>query len=743
MLLAVGTPFLGALIAALLGLRVRTWTALVPILALLPALLLAAGDERRETLTWVPTLSLDLAFRLDGFSRLFAVLIGVIGVLTTLYAASYLSARENLGRFHAYLLLFAGSMLGLVLSENLFATFAFWELTSVTSFLLIGFWNDRPASRDGAVKALIVTGAGGLCLLVAAVLIAIAGGSAVLSQIDVDALRSSPLFVPALVLVLLAAFTKSAQVPFHLWLPTAMEAPTPVSAFLHSATMVKAGIFLVAKLGFLFAGALWTGLVVGFGLLTLFWGAYLALRQTDLKALLAYSTVSQLGLIMALFGLNTPEARFVAVAHLLNHAVFKAALFYVVGIVDHETGTRRLQDLSGLARALPVTASVAFVAALSMAGVPPLGGFVSKELFFERALQTSGWLAGVAVLGSVFTFAYSLKFLSVFVGPTKAPRKLHEAPLGLLAPTLPLAALAVSFGVLPSTAEALSRVAASTLNFTDVEEHLALWHGFNPALGLSALTWGLGALLYRLRRPVDAAQEKLESVGDANRAYYGFFRLLGRFATSFTTATQGQRLPDQLRAILTAFAVLAGYGLIRAHLTLPPNLGSVPIAFVPIAVLLVAGGVGVLLAKDAINAIVFTGLTGFGVAAAFLLLRAPDLALTQLLVEAVTVILFLLVIRFLPPLARLPRVGLRPLWDVLLAGSVAAIVFAFVLLVQSPLRERISPYYLENAYDEAGGKNVVNVILVDFRAFDTLGEITVLAIVAVAVYALVKMRSRA
>lgn len=753
--LAVGAPFLGALLTALAGPRLGRAVGWVGVAALLPALALvlrapaaANGGAWRETWPWVPQIGLDLAFRLDGYTLLFAVLIAVIGTLTLLYAVAYLYAHENFGRFFAYLLLFAGAMLGLVLAENLVLLFGFWELTSITSFLLIGFWHGRGASRDGAVKALIVTGAGGLALLAAVAMISIAGGSSNLSGIDLNALRESPLFVPALLLVLLAAFTKSAQVPFHLWLPTAMEAPTPVSAFLHSATMVKAGVFLIAKLGFLFAVPLWTTLTLAFGLATLFWGAYLALRQTDLKALLAYSTVSQLGLLVALYGLNEPFARFAATLHLLNHAAFKAALFYVVGIIDHAAHTRDLPKLGGLRRLMPVSFAVSVVAALSMAGIPPLGGFVSKELFFENMALVGPWPAALAVLGSAFTLAYSLKFLTVFFGPLRAPKveEVREARPALWAPVAPLALLAALFGVLPFTAEAAARVAGPALNFAEVEQHLTLWHGLTPALLMSLVTWALGALIFTLRRPIDDLQERLEPRWNMNTLYYALLRGLDRLALRFTGATQGLTLPDQLRVSLLLIVALVLYGVGRAlgaGLTLPAQLGAVPLAFVPIALLLLAGAFGVLFARDGVSAIVFTGLTGFGTAAAFLVLRAPDLALTQLLIEAVTVILFLLVLRLLPRMRFFERGRARRVLDGALALGVGAGVFAFVLASQRPLAERISGYYLENAYKQAGGNNVVNVILVDFRGFDTLGEITVLAIVAVGVYALVRLRGRA
>ncbi|HWG85709.1 MAG TPA: proton-conducting transporter membrane subunit, partial [Deinococcales bacterium] len=610
LLTAVLAPFLGAALVAAAGRRLGRQVGWLAAASFLPAVALAlqagavtGGDVPRQALEWVPQLGLALEFRLDGLSLLFATLIALVGVVTCAYAVAYLGKGENAGRFFAYLLAFGGSMLGLVLSENLILTFAFWELTSITSFLLIGFWHTRAASRDGAMKALLVTALGGLGLLAVSVLIAAGGGSANLARLDVAAFRESAYFLPATLLVLLAAFTKSAQVPFHLWLPTAMEAPTPVSAFLHSATMVKAGVFLVARLGFLFAGPLWTALVVGFGLATLFWGAYLALRQVDLKALLAYSTVSQLGLLLALYGINEPGAAFAATAHLINHAAFKATLFYVVGIIDHETGTRDLRLLGGLRRVMPFSFALSLVAALSMAGIPPLGGFVSKELFFEEMLHGTWPMWAIAAAGSAATVAYSLRFLTVFFGPLRAPEAghVHEAPPALWAPVVPFALATVLFGVLPGTAEAVVRVAGGALAFADYKGHLKLWHGLTAALLLSAAVWGAGALLFAARRPVEALQGKLEPSWNANTVYYRLLGVLEAVAIWLTRVTQGRPLPDQLRVILAAYAGVIGYGLLRAGVPLPEDVAGVPLAMLPIALLLVAGAAGVLAARDAIS----------------------------------------------------------------------------------------------------------------------------------------------
>ncbi|WP_102127920.1 hydrogen gas-evolving membrane-bound hydrogenase subunit E [Deinococcus planocerae] len=749
MTLAVFLPFLLAALAAWLGPRLGRRTGYVAALAFVPALLLAvplagAGPGAApalEVTRWVPDLGLALAFRGDGFSLLFAALIGVIGTLSSLYSVAYLSGHERFGRFYAYLLLFGGSMLGLVLSDNLVALFGFWEMTSVTSFLLIGLWHTRSAARDGAVKAFLVSALGGLGLLAAVAMIGLAGGSTTLSGLDVEALRASPLFVPALLLTLLAAFTKSAQLPFHLWLPTAMEAPTPVSAFLHSATMVKAGVVLVAKFGLLFGSSpLWGGIIVPVGLATLVWGAWIALRQTDLKALLAYSTVSQLGLLMSLYGLSDAEGRFAATAHLLNHAAFKAALFFVVGIIDHETGTRELPRLGGLRKALPVTFAVALLASLSMAGVPPLGGFISKELFYEAMLHRGPLFIAVAVLGSALTFAYSFRLLRVFWGPPRSPpgAEPHEAPPGLTGPAALLALTALAFGLLPGVAGALTRTAQNALDFASYRGYLSLWHGVTPALLATFVTWGLGGLLILQAARVGALGRRLTPRVNANTVYYALTEGVNILSSRLIARTQGLALPDQLRIMLGAAGLIAGYAVWRSPQVFH-SIGTPPLALLPVAALLVAGAVGVLLARSRLTAVVVTGLTGFGSAAAFLGLRAPDLALTQLLVEAVTVILFLLVFRYLPRTRDLPRTRWRYGVDLLLAGSAGLGATLLVLAGVRFLAPPISPYYLENSYRLGGGRNVVNVLLVDFRGFDTLGEIAVVGMVALAVLGLVRL----
>ena len=741
-------PFVLALAAPLLTRRLGAHAGWPLALAFAPGLALVtlvpaarSGVPAAASVAWVPGIDLSLSFRADGFSLLFALLVAVMGVLVMVYASSYLGSRERHGRFYSYLLLFGGAMLGFVLSDNLVAMFAFWELTSVASFLLIGFWDDRRAAQDGATKALVITAAGGLALLASVVLLSHAGGSVNLSRLDFDAIRSSPSFVPALALLLFAALTKSAQFPFHLWLPTAMEAPTPISAYLHSATMVKAGIVLLAKFAPLFVMSAWSDALLYIGLVTMLYGSYQALRQTDLKALLAYSTVSQLGLLTALYGVGYP---FAATTHLINHAAFKAALFLVVGIIDHETGSRDVHELSGLARKLPLTFVVALPAALSMAGLPPFGGFISKELFYEEMLRAGTLPIALAVLGSVMTVAYSFKFLGVFVGAYRCHRpNVHEAPWGMLLPPALLTLLVVLFGVFPwnaTLATPIVALAAPALGFE--AKALYLWHGFTEALILSFWTWGAGAALVALRGPFGRAQKAATLTWNANTVYYALVGGLERFARFATRNTQDAPFASQLRLLWAPVALIGvGFALVGLGAYLPGTLTPLRPEFLVAALLVLAGSYGVVVARTRLSALIFLGLAGLSLVALFIMLRAPDLALTQLLIETVTVILFLSVFRYLPKLTRYQRSRRTSLFDAVISGSVGLAVFGALLAVQTPIGTRLQEFFLERSKAEGGGYNVVNVILVDFRGYDTLGEITVLAIVGVSVVALLRIKT--
>ena len=752
LLWAVFTPFVGAAVAPLLGRVLKAAAGYVLTLSFLPALLLLgevssaeAGRPLSANLSWVPAIHLSITLHADGFSLLFALLVAGIGVLILLYAAAYLGPRERHGRFYSYLLLFGGSMLGFVLADNLVALFAFWELTSIVSFLLIGFWDSRRASVDGALKALVITALGGLALLVATILAGFAGGSFLLSELDGAALRSSPLFIPMMIFFVIAAFTKSAQLPFHLWLPTAMEAPTPVSAYLHSATMVKAGVVLIAKLGFVFLDTGFAPLIMYVGLATMLWGSYLALRQNDLKALLAYSTVSQLGILTALYGAGDS---FAATAHLVNHAAFKAALFMVVGIIDHETKSRDIRTLSGLRRKLPFTFLLALPAALSMAGLPIFGGFISKELFYEGMLHEGVLPIAIAVAGSIMTFAYSLRFLKVFFGPFRCDNpRVHEAPLRFWLPAAPLSIATLLFGILPlglagnpltnpTVATWFTNLAAPSFGYE--LEALYTWHGASLALALSVFTWFAGAGLHLSRDLFYRAQVAMTPGWNSNTVYYGFIDALERGSSRFTQATQGASFATHLRLVFLA-VVLAGASVLWRYV--PGALTPVPLAFFVVILAVLAAVVGVLRARSRLSAIIFSGLAGIGSTVLFVLLSAPDLALTQLLIETVTVILFLSVFRFLPPMRRYSRAQGAAVADILLSVGVTATVFTSLVAVQTPIAARIQDFFLEFSKSRGGGYNVVNVILVDFRGYDTMGEITVLSVVAVSVVALLKTAS--
>ena len=743
--LAVFAPLVGAAVAPWIGRAFGAAGGRLLALLFAPGLALAwfadaarSGEPLVSSIPWVPEIGLAITLRADGFSLMFALLVAGIGFLIFLYAASYLGDKERHGRFYAYLLLFGGAMMGLVLADNLIALFAFWELTSISSFLLIGFWDSRRASQDGAVKALLITALGGLALLVAVILIGLAAGTTRISELELEVMRQSPYFVPAVVLLLLAAFTKSAQLPFHLWLPTAMEAPTPVSAYLHSATMVKAGVILVAKFGFLLQGSAFAPIVMYIGLATLFWGSYLALRQDDLKALLAYSTVSQLGILVALYGAGHP---FAATAHLVNHAAFKAALFMVVGIVDHEAKSRDITKLSGLWRKLPLTTILAVPAALSLAGLPPFGGFISKELFYEEMLHEGAVPMLIAVLGSIMTFAYSLRFLKPFFGSFRSENpSVHEARAPFWAPVAPLVAAVVLFGVFPWTntiASWFTDLAAPTFGYPPND--LYLWHGITVALALSVLTWFLGAALHVAREPFYAVQRALTPAWNVNTIFYALLRGLEHVADRFVRVTQEASFATHVRLIFGGVATVGALSLYRFG---PDAVTPVTVETALLAILILASIGGVLLTHSRLTALVLTGLAGFGSTLFFVLLRAPDLALTQLLIDTVTVILFLSVFRYLPLMQRYERSGRVAAIDGVIAGGVAMTVFTLLLAVQTPLAPRLKDFFLEYAKSVGGGYNVVNVILVDFRGYDTMGEIAVLGIVAVSVVALLKLRAR-
>ncbi|MDD5389087.1 MAG: monovalent cation/H+ antiporter subunit A [Gallionellaceae bacterium] len=763
LLLAVLTPFLGAILVAWVsrfGRSHAAWAAggvaLAALVWLLPLVSAPfAGATLVQRIAWMPAAGLDLAFRLDGLGLLFAGLILGIGLLVILYARYYLSERDSMGRLYAYLLLFMGAMLGVVLSENLIQLLMFWELTSLSSFLLIAYWREREQARQGARMALAVTGAGGLALLGGILLLGEITGSYELSVVlaSGDVIRAHPLYLPTLVLVLLGAFTKSAQFPFHFWLPHAMAAPTPVSAYLHSATMVKAGVFLLARLFPALSGTPeWTWLVGGVGLLTLLIGAFTALFKHDLKGLLAYSTISHLGLITLLFGIGTPLAAVAGVFHIINHAIFKASLFMAAGIIDHETGTRDMRRINGLWQFMPYTATLAMVAAAAMAGVPLVNGFLSKEMFFAEAVGMAtqmrlGWLLPVAVtVAGIFAVAYSLRFVhDVFFNgqPIDLPRTPHEPPRWMKVPVEVLVLLCLLVGIFPAqTVEPILAVAAASVLQGPLPRHdLAIWHGFSPALWMSVIALVGGVLLYGARRPLYAWHARYEEYLDARLVYDALLRALLAFARGVTRLFDAGSLQRMLFLFLS-FALLLGWIGWRggaAALTGPRALLPVDGVSLLAACALIAASIAVVaLHRRRFTALVLIGVVGLVVSLIFVKFSAPDLALTQLSVEVVTVVLLLLALYFLPQHTPAESHPMRRSRDAVLSLLVGGGVGALAWAVLTRPYTSMGDYFLANSVSGGGGGNVVNVILVDFRGFDTLGEITVLALAGLAIYAMLE-----
>jgi multicomponent K+:H+ antiporter subunit A len=752
-------PFLGALFPALikarLGLNPAVPAAIATAVALALLAALAPPVFQGETLIvgteWLPALGLNLTLRLDGLGLMFGLLILGIGLLVILYARYYLSAEDATGRFYAYLLLFQGAMLGLVLAENLLLLLVFWELTSLSSFLLIGYWSHNAQARRGARLALLLTGGGGLALFASVLLLGHIAGSFELSTVlqSTDQIQAHPLYLPTLVLFLLGAFTKSAQFPFHFWLPHAMAAPTPVSAYLHSATMVKAGVFLLARFFPVFSGTHeWFVLVSGVGLLTLLIGAYTAIWQHDLKGLLAYSTISHLGLITLLFGIGTPLGAVAGVFHIMNHAVFKASLFMAAGIIDHECGSRDMRKLNGLYKYMPHTAILAMVATAAMAGVPLLNGFISKEMFFQETLDLR-WLGGfaellpvAAVLGGVGSVAYSCRFIfDVFFNgePEGLDRTPHEPPRWMKVPVEILVAICIAVGVAPAwTIGPMLDVASQAVLQQPLPAFkLALWHGFNTAFVMTLAAFAGGVIVYLLRWRICALHDRLlPGVSGRNATEW----LLARtFAVARWTnqCIDNGSLQRYLLIVLVSALVVLFIGLWGSPVAGPLPGGDVDFVTVVVSGLLIASTVlTVAWHRRRLEAVVAVGVAGLMVSLMFVHFSAPDLAMTQLLVEFTTVILILLALFFLPAQTPSESSRGRRLRDACVAvaagGLIAAVTFA--ILTRAP--DSISGFFLAEAKPGGGGTNVVNVILVDFRGFDTLGEITVLGIAALGVLAM-------
>lgn len=776
LLLLLALPFAGSLATSFLPRRGRhvlpAWLA-VSVAA--SALVVAAGfypfvrngGVVRLTLEWLPELGLDFVLRMDGFAWLFSIIITLIGVLVVVYARYYISTEDPIARFFSLLLAFMGAMLGIVLSGNLILLSIFWELTSLFSFLLIGYWHHNANARDGARMALTVTGIGGFCLLAGVLVIGHIVGSYDLDTVlaSGNRIRSHDLYLTALILILIGALTKSAQFPFHFWLPNAMAAPTPVSAYLHSATMVKAGVFLLARLWPALSGTYEWFWLLGFcGIITLLLGAYFAMFQQDLKGLLAYSTISHLGLIATLLSLGSPLAAVAAVFHMLNHATFKCSLFMAAGIIDHETGTRDMRQLSGLFRFLPITATLAMVASAAMAGVPLMNGFISKEMFFAEAVETHAdsildrALPYIATLAGAFAVTYSLRFIhTVFFGPPPAnlPKpKPHEPPHWMRFPIefLVLACLVVGIAPNLSIGPLLHTGVTGMLGDSTPDYSLAVWHGVNTPLIMSVIALVGGIVLYV------GLQKYLTRCDDGPpffrhlRGQRIFERILvtvsWKWARWLENRFGTRQLQPQLR-ILTAIGFSAGFLPLYFSNYAPglPSLKTVDPVFAAIWAIGMFSALGAAYQAKyhRLAALVLLGGAGLVTCLTFVWLSAPDLAITQLLVEIVTTVLILLGLRWLPirreeiDTATNFAARLRRFRDFALAvacGTGMALVAYSVMTM--PVPDAIANYFLDKAYSEGGGRNVVNVILVDFRGFDTLGEMTVLGIVALTVFALLR-----
>jgi len=758
-------PFIGASLMPLVaGAHRNLQTALAAAPAVIGLTMLAAiaapvmgGNVEAVWFEWVPALGLNFSLRVDALGWLFATLILGIGLLIVAYTRFYLSPKDSMPRFLAMLLLFQGAMLGISLSGNVLLLLIFWELTSLSSFLLIGFKSQYAEGRQGARMALAVTGGGGLALIAGLVLLGQIAGSYELADILLagETIRASSLYPVALVLILLGCFTKSAQFPFHFWLPHAMAAPTPVSAYLHSATMVKAGVFLLARLWPALAGSeMWFYLVTTTGLVTMVMAAAIALHRHDLKAILAYSTVSHLGLLTMLLGFGTPAAAQVAIFHLINHALFKAALFMNAGIVDHETGARDIRVLGGLANLMPITATLGTIAAASMAGLPPFGGFLSKEMMLEEVVHTPfgavTWLLPlVVVIGATLSVAYSLRYIvHLYFGkqPESFPQAPHDPPLGLWLPPALLVALTVLVGLFPQTLTGPLVAAASgaiTGGTAPIFKPM-LWHGFTIALGLSAIAVTVGAVLLQRHARLQSVWDAL-CLPDAKQLFEAGVEGSVKLARWITLTIHNGSLQRQLALIFAAALALGVWGMTstpivagtRAPIPAPP--------FAIIAWLLLLAGVAAVCVVQAQRflSLIYISVIGLIVSLAFVYLSAPDLALTQISVEVVTILLLLLALNLLPKQPPALSGTGRKLRDGTfgVVGGGAIGFAAYAVMTREP-NDPISSFHWANAKPGGGGTNVVNVTLVDFRAFDTFGEIIVLGIAALAIFALLQPATR-
>ena len=752
-LLAIAVPWLAPLLKDRIG-----W-----VLALLPAGLfvyfarfvpeVAANGPLVFEYAWFPTLGINLSFLVDGLSVLFALLVSGIGTFILIYAGGYLKGHEYLPRFYVIMLSFMASMLGVVLSENLISLFVFWELTSVTSYLLIGFNHEDQQARRSALQGLFVTVAGGLALLGGLIAMGAVVGSYSITEVlaSGEMLREHEFFTTILVLVLLGTFTKSAQVPFHFWLPNAMAAPTPVSAYLHSATMVKAGVYLLARLNpAMGESELWTLALCLFGGLTMFTGAFMAITHTGVKKLLAYSTIMALGTLVMLIGIGTHYAMVAFACFLLGHSLYKGALFMVAGILDHETGTKDVALMGGLRRLMPVTAVVAGVAALSLAGIPPLFGFLAKELMFEAVLEapvfeTLLFLLSIGAGICVMVVAAVIAIKPFFGGLKETPKHPHEAPVSMLAGPAVLAALSLAFGVMLFIPESLLiEPVVASVSGEAASVSLSLWHGINAPLMMSAFSLVVAVGIFSQWGRIRGGLEVLREAGGRFGPEAGYYRVmegLTHLADWQTGVLQNGKMGNYMIVLVLTTFILTGYTLHdREGLSLWLDLSGSRVHEWMVAGLLVFAALVASLTHSRLGAVATMGVLGFAVALVFVQFSAPDLAITQVLVETLTVILLVLVLFRLPGF-----VNLSSTWERLRDAAVAifaGIVMTLLVLVVIDVQffDPVSGYHIANSQELAYGRNIVNVILVDYRALDTLGELFVLGLAAIGVYSMIKLR---
>jgi len=691
-----------------------------------------------------------LSWRLDGLSLLFALLISGIGALVVVYSSAYLQDHRDLGRFYLYLLAFMSSMLGLVLSDNLIALFVFWELTGLTSYMLIGFDSERENVRKAALQALLVTSFGGLALLAGLLLLGNVGETLSVSELlrNPDSVRSHALYLAIFSLVVAGAFTKSAQFPFHFWLPNAMEAPAPVSAYLHSATMVKAGIYLLARVSPVLGDTVvWHATLVATGSVTMLVGAVLAIRQTDLKRILAYSTMSILGALVLLLGIGTKSAIEAAMTYLVVHAFYKGALFLVAGIVDHETGMRDVTRLGGLRKALPVTALAATLAALSMAGLPPLFGFIGKELLYEATLEApvaAPLLTGVTLTtNALMVVAAGMVAFAPFFGPkSNSSETVHEAPPTMWLGPLILALLGLLIGLLPNLmVEIVISPAVAAILSQPAAAKLGLMKGLNIQLVLSGITFAVGVAAYFGRKRLASIIGRLDygTLLGPEKWYERALQGMNFAARLQTRVVQSGHLHFYLLIIIVTTVGLVGWSLLKPLTGIVVNLTDIRLYELLIGIVTLIATVAVVRARSRFVAVAALGAVGYGVALLFIMYGAPDLAMTQFSVDTLTVVLLVLVLYRLPRFVRYSGAPER-LRDGVVASMAGGIITLLVLVAMTnPAPSRLSSYFAENTYLLAKGRNIVNVILVDFRALDTMGEITVLGVAAIGVYSLLKL----